>query len=98
ILNRSRATVANVYLAMYPTPYLAQAMKDDGSLIENIWRALNRVAPEVLLGEGRVYGGGLHKLEPKELCNVRSPEIANFVSKASRPAVQSDLFSPLAAE
>ena len=37
---------------------------------------LNRIDPEQLLGEGRVYGGGLHKLEPRELANVDAKEIA----------------------
>lgn len=76
ILNQSKATVANVYLAMYPTPVLARALAENPGLIRPVWEALNRVTPEQLLGEGRVYGGGLHKLEPKELANVPVPEIA----------------------
>lgn len=82
ILNRSQATVANVYLAMYPTPLLAHALKADPTLIRPVWEALNRITPEQLLGEGRVYGGGLHKLEPKELANVPVPEIAALIPAA----------------
>lgn len=70
ILNDSHATVANVYLALYPTPLMARAMGADPSLLRKVWRALNELPPDVLLGEGRVYGGGLHKLEPRELSNV----------------------------
>ena len=70
ILNDSRATVANVYLAMYPTPLLARTMKNDKTLIRKLWRELNAISAEKLLSEGRVYGGGLFKLEPKELANV----------------------------
>lgn len=70
ILNDSRATVANVYLALYPTPLMARAMGADPSFLRKVWRALNELPPDVLLGEGRVYGGGLHKLEPRELSNV----------------------------
>jgi adenine-specific DNA-methyltransferase len=76
ILNHSRATVANVYLAMYPTPTFRRAMARDPDLIRRAWQALNAITPERLLGEGRVYGGGLHKLEPRELANVPVPEIA----------------------
>ena len=32
--------------------------------------ALNNIASEAMLDEGRVYGGGLHKLESKELSKV----------------------------
>lgn len=34
---------------------------------------------QTLLGNGRVYGGGLHKLEPKELANVPADNIAALV-------------------
>jgi hypothetical protein len=40
---------------------------------------LNEIKPEELLGEGRVYGGGLHKLEPKELANVDASAIAELL-------------------
>jgi hypothetical protein len=68
--NRSRATVANSYLAMYPTPALQARLEREPELLDSIWEQLNEIAPEDLLGEGRVYGGGLHKLEPKELAKV----------------------------
>ena len=70
IRNRSAATVANVYLAMYPTPLLGSALADSPDLLDATWRQLNEIEPVKLLSEGRVYGGGLHKLEPKELANV----------------------------
>ena len=70
LLNRSKATMANTYLAMYPTPAMQLRLDADPGLLEKIWKQLNQIKPEVLLGEGRVYGGGLHKLEPKELSKV----------------------------
>lgn len=79
ILNQSQATVANVYLAMYPTPIVAQRMADDPEFMRRAWEILNAITPESLLGEGRVYGGGLHKLEPKELANVPVPALAKLL-------------------
>lgn len=70
IRNRSKATVANSYLAMYPTKALQDRLVEQPDLIDQIWKQLNAIAPQDLLGEGRVYGGGLHKLEPKELAKV----------------------------
>lgn len=90
LLNQSEATVANVYLAMYPTPILANALAKDPTLIRRVWEALNRITPDRLLGEGRVYGGGLHKLEPKELANVPVPEIANLFP--GKPVYQAEMF------
>ena len=71
--------MANVYLAMYPTPLLARAMKNDITLIRRLWRVLNSIGTDKLLSEGRVYGGGLFKLEPKELANVDASAIAELI-------------------
>lgn len=70
ILNHSKAIAPNVYLLMYPKPWLGRMMGQDPNLIRQIWQILNQMPTESILGEGRVYGGGLHKLEPKELGNV----------------------------
>lgn len=75
ILNHSKATVPNVYLALYPKPFLAKAFRENGELARAIWKFLRNIAPEQVIGAGRVYGGGLHKLEPKELANVPVPEL-----------------------
>jgi len=95
ILNGSRATVANVYLALYPTPFMARELARDSTLLRKVWRALNQLPPEVLLGEGRVYGGGLHKLEPRELGNVPAAFLLNLFSDARIPrrASQLELFA-----
>jgi adenine-specific DNA-methyltransferase len=88
ILNASRATVANVYLALYPHPRLASGLAADPSVVRRIWEALNRIPAEKLLGEGRVYGGGLHKLEPRELANVPVPELEELLPAAKNESAQ----------
>jgi hypothetical protein len=70
ILNRSKATTANSYLMMYPKPVLESGLSRDPKRMEDIWQHLNQISYETMTGEGRVYGGGLHKIEPKELGNV----------------------------
>jgi len=93
ILNNSRATVANVYLAMYPKPRLANAIANDPTLIRRVWSLLNAIGPDALLAEGRVYGGGLHKLEPRELCNVPVPTIAALLNPTEVRAIQNRLIA-----
>lgn len=85
IFNCSRATVANVYLAVYPTPLMSCEMAKDPDLLRKVWSALNRISPEALMGEGRVYGGGLHKLEPRELSNVSAAFLMDLLPHANLP-------------
>ena len=70
IVNYSQAIAANSYLLLYPKPPLADVLQRQPESRERVWKALRDLAPEALIGEGRVYGGGLHKLEPGELANV----------------------------
>ncbi len=79
ILNRSQATAANVYLMLYPKKALAEALAINPALAEKIWEFLTEIDTATLLGEGRVYGGGLYKMEPKELANVPAASIATLL-------------------
>jgi len=73
ILNNSRATVTNSYLALYPRKSLLGCITQKPDLKKTIWELLNTITPDSLHSEGRVYGGGLQKIEPKELLNVDVP-------------------------
>jgi hypothetical protein len=93
ILNRSQATAANVYLMLYPIPALAKALEDAPQLARQIWEFLDSIPSATLLGEGRVYGGGLYKMEPKELANVPADAIAALLPTEGRPAKQREMFA-----
>lgn len=67
ILNHSQATAANTYHLLYPKKPVAAVLASDPVKRHAVWQALNAIAPEVMIGGGRVYGGGLHKVEPREL-------------------------------
>jgi adenine-specific DNA-methyltransferase len=82
ILNGSRATVGNVYLALYPRAPLASLIARKNSVVREIWQMLNLLVPDHLVEHGRVYGGGLHKLEPRELSGIEVPEIAAAIGRA----------------
>jgi hypothetical protein len=65
---------------LYPKPVLEKALSHKPERLKQVWQALNQISDETLMGEGRVYGGGLHKLEPKELglAIVPSAALADF--------------------
>jgi adenine-specific DNA-methyltransferase len=93
LLNHSKATAANVYLLLYPKPALTRALALDPTLSRKVWTLLNAINMAELLDEGRVYGGGLHKLEPNELANVKADAIqALLPADTPEPLVQPMLF------
>lgn len=79
ILNQSNAIATNVYLMLYPRPEVAHKLEDPQIRIK-VWEALNSIPSERLMPHGRVYGGGLHKMEPKELMNAPADVIANILN------------------
>lgn len=86
ILNNSRAIVGNVFLNLYPKPELQSLLNRQPSAKLAVWNFLNDIPLESLVLGGRVYGGGLHKLEPKELADVNADELAELVYQEKKPA------------
>ena len=81
ILNHSKATAPNVYLMLYPKGVLDKALVESPPLKRKVWEFLNEIGAEDMLNEGRVYGGGLHKLEPRELGRVPASALADLLSQ-----------------
>jgi hypothetical protein len=79
--NQSRATAANVYLLLYPRGELKGALAARPDLYPVVFSHLQALTGEHLIPEGRVYGGGLHKLEPKELAHLPAGEIAHIIQR-----------------
>jgi hypothetical protein len=79
---------------LYPKPLLANQIKQSSDALRSLWQALNAIGKETLLGNGRVYGGGMHKLEPKELANVPADELAAVVG-LTRNVADPDFFGEL---
>jgi adenine-specific DNA-methyltransferase len=77
--NRSQATAHNVFLMLYPTGPLRSALNAHPELHAHVFEALQRINPAQLITEGRVYGGGLHKVEPKELAQISAHEVLESV-------------------
>lgn len=85
IFNHSRAIGTNLYLMLYPINGLAAMLRDHPDRAADVHDLLGRVTGHELRGEGRIYGGGLNKIEPSELGRIsaapfieRWPELAEF--------------------
>ena len=76
IWNRSKATVANVYLVLYPKPCIAAKLHGKA---DKVYEALRAIHADHFFSQGRVYGGGLHKMEPAELMRLPADTIAKIL-------------------
>lgn len=70
ILNLSKAVATNSYLMLYPKAHLQQAILAKPDSVYKIWEILKSIDGNEIEEEGRVYGGGLKKIEPRELAKV----------------------------
>jgi methylase of polypeptide subunit release factors len=79
IWNRSEATATNLYLMLYPKAVLAQALAQKPALHETVFSELQAIDTETFLRAGRVYGGGLYKMEPTELSRLPGTQILRAI-------------------
>lgn len=91
--NRSQATAHNVYLMLYPAGPLRAALAAHPELHVRVFEALQRITPGQLLSEGRVYGGGLHKVEPKELAQIPARSVLDSIETYVRVEQQISMFT-----
>src|SRR5262249_42652768 len=68
--NKSEATAHNVYQLRYPTGPLKAALARDPSLYQRLFDMLRSLDTDRIKADGRVYGGGLFKMEPRELAKI----------------------------
>ena len=85
--NQSQALVTNVYLMLYPTAKLSTALQADKQLYAEVFQRLLAIDFTHLMNEGRVYGGSLYKLEPRELSRGVLPGLASVVGTAKQFSV-----------
>lgn len=86
--DRPNAIGTNLYLMLYPLNGLAAILRKHPDRSADVHEILGRVAGHELRGEGRVYGGGLNKIEPSELGRIsaaafveRWPELRSSVQR-----------------
>ena len=79
ILNESSAIATNSFLMLYPKADLKAFLDENPSRGEAVWQSLKQISPADVMSCGRTYGGGLYKVEPKELARVPCQELASLM-------------------
>lgn len=92
IWNQSRAIATNMYLMMYPLKPLLNLISGDVKAQKALFDALNKITSEDFIDNGRVYGGGLHKMEPRELAAIPVPHIGTIFPTLTLTGKQQVLF------
>jgi adenine-specific DNA-methyltransferase len=67
ITKRITNAIPAVEAASNPKGPLQAALRADAQLFPAVFQALRKIDTDAFIREGRVYGGGLYKMEPKEL-------------------------------
>lgn len=83
ILNLTNVTVSNSYLILTPKPEYKEDLKRE-SVRRKVWEILRSIPKKNIIRCGRCYGGGLYKIEPKELLNVTIPSLNTIFTHAPK--------------
>jgi hypothetical protein len=78
LLNLSKAVVTNVFLMLYPKFDWQKLEKVQPGFLQRLHQELLNIKGATFISSGRVYGGGLFKLEPKELMNTPIDDILSY--------------------
>ena len=79
IWNKSKAVATNVYLLLYPKQAINHILNTRPILWQQVMQSLRSIQPEEFFCEGRVYGGGLYKMEPSELMRLPADDLAEIL-------------------
>jgi hypothetical protein len=93
IWNQSQAIATNVYLLLYPAGPLRELLESDRYAAGYVFEFLQDIRGEDLRGEGRVYGGGLHKIEPRELARISAVSLCERFPKLRPSLLRQKTFS-----
>jgi hypothetical protein len=77
--NQSQALASNLYLLLYPKGPLQAALRGHPELCPQVFAALQATDTNAFVREGRVYGGALYKMEPKELARLSGEPILEAI-------------------
>jgi hypothetical protein len=91
--NQSQATAHNVYLMLYPRDPLREALELHPEMAARVFQGLQHITPAQMVSEGRVYGGGLHKVEPKELAQIPARSVIESMAAYLQFEHQGRLFN-----
>ncbi len=75
IVNMSNAIAANAYMMLYPKLSLYSYIDGNEERTYIVWNALKNLPIDDVINQSRVYGDGLHKLEPSEMGRVSAQSI-----------------------
>ncbi|CAB1004465.1 restriction endonuclease subunit M [Corynebacterium diphtheriae] len=90
--NQSDAIVTNMFLMLTPIGALKNALDAGAVSQQDVFDQLRSITARELLDGGRVYGGGLRKVEPKELAAFHAGRIAGLIPQEFASARVQTLF------
>ena len=90
IWNKSDAIATNGYLMMYPTKELTCLLKERPTARRDVFASLQRAALTTIAQFSRLYSGGLHKIEPRELMQVGLPDAPEWLQRITRADDEGD--------
>ena len=82
----------SLYLLLFPKGPLQAALRNDPQLFRAVFEALREIDTAAFIREGRVYGGGLYKMEPKELGRLAAEPVVQAMG-GWQPVRQGVLFA-----